>query len=139
MAVNFEIVRLIGDKLQSSTIRVEHLTATGDESRRVRFHRSQGVRNADMGCFGVSLGQFPRDSTRLGVEGHTDPPHDIGLAVVSDRAVLPDQLDWQSEGSRRRLELVMEVEVLIGATYKSGMPVARKVNEENLKFVPKQL
>jgi hypothetical protein len=33
----------------------------------------------------------------------------------------------------------VEVEVLIGAAYESRIPAARKVNEENLKFVPMQL
>ena len=69
IALNLDLVGVVGDELEAGTVGIEDLAAAGDEAGPIGLDRSHRVRDADVGGFPVGSGQLPRDTASFRVEG----------------------------------------------------------------------
>lgn len=78
IALHFDLMCIVGDEFESSSLRVEYLAAARHEARALRLRCPDRVRNSDVGCLGIRTGQLPGNSAGLRVQGQPDAPRNAG-------------------------------------------------------------
>ena len=88
VALNINLVRVIGDELEPRPLGIEYLTAAGHKTWPLGFHRSNSIGESDVGGFGIDVRKFPGNPTSLCVEREADSPHDARATGVGQGTVL---------------------------------------------------